>query len=176
MLLEFISANLSIILCFLLGIGLLVVEVFMPGFGLPGISGILLEIISVVLMYNSYGGLAALGLTIVVLAVMGIVVSVTLRSASKGRLSKSSIILNDRETVEDGYTATTDMEVFLGKEGVTLTPLRPTGMAEFEGVKLNVISDGEYVEKDVPVRIHHVEGARVVVRRLSRTDRASAGR
>ena len=34
---EFILANLPIFLCFLLGMGLLIVEVFMPGFGLPGI-------------------------------------------------------------------------------------------------------------------------------------------
>ena len=50
--------------------------------------------------------------------------------------------------------------------GVTTTVLRPTGMAEFEGVKLNVVADGEYIPKDARVRVDHVEGARVVVRRL----------
>ena len=58
------------------------------------------------------------------------------------------------------------MEVFLGKEGVTTTVLRPTGMAEFEGVKLNVVADGEYIPKDVPVRVERVEGSRVVVRKM----------
>lgn len=163
---EFVLANLPIILFFLIGIGLLVAEVFMPGFGLPGISGIVLEVVSIVLMYRSYGGLAALGLTIIILAVMGIVISIALRSASKGRLSKSSIILNESETVEDGYSAIKDMDVFLGKEGITTTVLRPTGMAEFDGVKLNVVSDGEYIEKDVRVRVDHVEGVRIVVRRI----------
>ena len=79
---ELISANLTIILCFFFGIGLLIVEVFMPGFGLPGISGIVLEVISVVLVYTNYGGLAALGMTIVILAVIGITISIALRSAS----------------------------------------------------------------------------------------------
>ena len=49
---------------------------------------------------------------------------------------------------------------------MTTTVLRPTGMAEFDGVKLNVVADGEYIPKDVRVRVDHVEGARVVVRRL----------
>lgn len=164
--LEFIAANLPIIVCFILGIGMLIAEVFMPGFGLPGISGIILEVIAIALMYVSHGPLAALGLTIVVLAVIAIGISLSLRSASKGRLSKSPIILNDQETAQDGYSATADMDVFLGKEGVATTVLRPVGMATFDGVKLNVVADGEYIPKDTPVRIDRVEGSRVVVRKL----------
>ncbi len=163
--LEFLLANLPIILCALFGVGLLMVEVFIPGFGLPGISGIILEVVAIVLTYLNHGGLAALGLTLVILAVVGITVSVALRSATKGRLSKSKLILNDTETSADGYVTTTDMDVFLGKEGDAVTVLRPAGMAEFDGVKLNVVSDGEYIPKGTRVRIARVEGARVVVRR-----------
>ena len=45
--------------------------------------------------------------------------------------------------------------------------LRPTGMAEFDGVKLNVQSDGEFIPKDVLVKVERVEGARIVVRRTA---------
>lgn len=162
---DFLSANLAIVICFIIGVALLVAEVFMPGFGVAGITGILLEIACIVLTYLRYGGLAALGVTIVVLAVTGISISVSLRSATKGRLSKSAILLNASETAADGYSATTDMDVFLGKEGETVTILRPTGMAEFDGVKLNVVADGEYIPKGTPVKVQRVEGARVVVRR-----------
>ena len=41
---EILLENLPILICFVLGMGLLVVEVFMPGFGLPGIAGIILAI------------------------------------------------------------------------------------------------------------------------------------
>lgn len=105
-------------------------------------------------------------MTLIILAVVGIVISLALRSVNKGRLSKSPIILNDEESAAEGYVATRDMEVFLGKEGVTTTVLRPAGMAEFDGVKLNVVADGEYIPKDARVRVDHVEGARVVVRKL----------
>ncbi len=47
---TFIAANLPAILCALIGVGLLVAEIFMPGFGVAGISGIILEIIAVYLM------------------------------------------------------------------------------------------------------------------------------
>lgn len=156
---------LPILICFVLGLGFLVAEMFMPGFGLPGISGIILELIAIVLVYLRFGGLAALGMTLIVLALVAIALSLALRSVNKGRLSKSSVILSAEETPEEGYVATQDMDVFLGREGVTTTVLRPTGMAEFDGVKLNVSADGEYIARDEPVRVIRVEGARVVVKK-----------
>ena len=62
--LEIILANLPILVCFVLGIILLTVEVFMPGFGLPGISGIVFELVSIVLTYTRHGGMAALCVTL----------------------------------------------------------------------------------------------------------------
>ena len=165
--LEIVLANLPILACFLLGLVLLIVEVFMPGFGLPGITGIILEIVCIILTYVGHGSMAALGVTLIILAVIAITISLALRSANKGRLSKSAVILTETESTEDGYVATRDMEVFLGKNGVTTTVLRPTGMAEFDGVKLNVQSDGEYIAKGEMVRVDRVDGARVVVRRTA---------
>ena len=164
--LEFLLANLPIVICFIVGVGLLVLEVFLPGFGVPGITGIALEVAAIVLIYLGHGPLAALGMTILVLAIIALAISLSLRSVTKGRLSKSPIILKDQENNADGYSASEDMDVFLGKEGVTTTVLRPAGMAEFDGVKLNVVADGEYIPKDTPVRVDHVEGARIVVRKL----------
>ena len=164
--LDFIMQNLPILVCFLFGLGMLIVEVFMPGFGLPGISGIVLEIAAVVLTYFRHGGLAALGMTLAILACIAVTISLALRSANKGRLSKSPVILTETENAADGYVATKDMEVFVGREGITTTVLRPSGMAEFDGVKLNVVADGEYIAREVPVYVDHVEGARIVVRRV----------
>ena len=160
--LEIILTNLPILICFLLGLIFLIIEVFMPGFGLPGIAGVVLEVASIVLAFVKHGGLAALVITLLILAVVGISISIALR-----RLPQSSIILNDTESAAEGYVAVRDMEVFLGREGVTTTVLRPTGMAEFEGVKLNVQADGEFVPKGAAVRVERVEGARVVVRRIA---------
>ncbi len=164
---DFLSTDIAIILFFLIGTALLVIEVFMPGFGVAGISGLVLEVVSISLMFLNHGPLAAFGLTIVVLAVVGVVISVTLRSATKGRLSKSGLVLQRSETTDEGYIATQeDMEVFIGKEGVVTTTLRPVGMAEFEGVKLNVVSDAEFIPKGTPVRVTRVDGMRVIVRKI----------
>lgn len=162
--LEWIAVNLPMLVCFILGIGLMVLEAFMPGFGLPGISGILLEVAAIVLTWLNHGPVAALGMTLLVLSVVAIAISMSLRSAANGKLSRSKLILKDTESNEAGYRSAADMEVFLGKEGETTTVLRPTGMAEFDGVKLNVVSDGEFISAGEKVRIVRVEGSRVLVR------------
>jgi len=164
--LDFILTNLPIIIFFLVGIGLLVAEVFLPGFGLPGISGIIMEIVTVWITWNNHGPVAALGMTIIILAVIAITISIALKSAARGRLSKSSFILNHEESLAEGYSATTDMDVFLGKEGTTTTVLRPAGIADFDGVRLNVVSEGEFIPANMKVRIEQVEGARIMVRPL----------
>lgn len=162
---EAVAVNLPIILLFLFGMGLLIVEAFMPGFGLPGITGSILEIAAIVLTYIHHGGYAALGVTVCILAIMGLVVSLVLRSASKGKLSKSPMIHNESEDAS-ALDNSEDLKVFIGKQGITTTVLRPTGMAEIEGMRLNVEAEGEFIPKDTPVQVHRVDGRNLIVKTL----------
>ena len=123
-----------------------------------------MEIVAIVLTWVNHGPVASLGLTIIVLSLIAIAISMSLRSATRGRLSRSKIILKERESNEAGYRSAEDMQVFLGREGETTTVCRPTGMAEFDGVKLNVVSEGEFIPAGTRVRIVLVEGSRIVVR------------
>ena len=165
--LEFIAANLPIIVCFLLGIGLLMLEAFMPGFGAPGITGIVLEVITLVLTWYTHGPMATLGMLLVVLSVLAIAISVSLRSVASGKLKNSKIILNDTESNEAGYRSNEDMQVFLDRIGMTTTVLRPTGMADFDGVRLNVVSEGDFVPSGEKVQVIRIEGSRIVVRKAA---------
>lgn len=164
--LNFCVANLPIIICFLLGIGFLILEAFMPGFGAPGITGVVLEVITLVLAWNAHGPMATLGLLLIVLATLAIAISTSLRSLSKGKLGKSTFILNETESNEAGYRTTEDMQVFVGREGTASTVLRPTGIADFDGVRLNVSSEGDFIAAGTKVRIISVEGHKILVRTI----------
>ena len=153
-----------IIICFIIGIGLLVLEAFMPGFGLPGITGVILEVIALSLTWVEHGALVTLGMLLVVLSILAIAISMSLRSATKGKLSKSQLIHHESETNEAGYRSTDDLQVFLGREGQAVTVLRPTGIADFDGVRLSVSSEGDYVATGTSVRIIKVEGSKIIVR------------
>lgn len=166
MVIDFVSANLSIVICFIAGMALLVVETFLPGIGLPGISGVILGLVSVGITLVQHGPVAAMCVLLVFIAMLTLAVSVSLRSAAKGRLSKSRLILHERESNEAGYRSVEDMQVFVGREGVCKSVLRPAGVAEFDGVRLNVMSEGGFVENGEPVRIVHVDGNNVIVRKI----------
>lgn len=159
---EFIALNLPLILCLAVGVALLVLEVFVPGFGLPGISGLILISIGVFMTWYHYGVVAGLAVTLIALAVAGISISVSIKSASTGKLSKSALVLND--VIEPEENA--EMNALLGKEGEALTVLNPSGTAEFDGVRLSVVSEGSYLEKGARVKVMLVEGNRIVVREI----------
>lgn len=164
--LEIIAANLPIIICFLIGIGLLIMEAFMPGFGAPGITGIVLEVITLVMTWFEHGPIATLAMLLIVLLVLAIAISTSLRSIASGRLSKSSLVHADTESNEDGYRSVEDLAVFMDKEGTATSVLRPTGIADFDGVRLNVSSEGDFIPAGTKVRIIKVEGAKILVRAL----------
>jgi NAD(P)-dependent dehydrogenase (short-subunit alcohol dehydrogenase family) len=53
---------------------------------------------------------------------------------------------------------------FVGREGTTTSVLRPTGIADFDGVRMNVSSEGSFVQAGVKIRIISVEGQKILVR------------
>lgn len=160
--LDVILTNLPLVLCLLVGVALLVLEVFVPGFGLPGISGLVLLSVGIVITWTTYGSVAGLAVTLIALALAGISISVSIKSAATGKLSKSALILNQvTQPVEHE-----DTEELVGKEGITATVLNPVGIAEFDGVRLNVVSEGSYMAKGAKVRIAQIDGAKIIVREI----------
>jgi membrane-bound serine protease (ClpP class) len=164
-LLNWITLNLPILICLLVGMGLLVVELIIPGFGLPGGAGLALVVAALIMTWNAAGPLAALGVFIMIAALMGIAVAIVVRSTRGGRLSRSSLVLRDASTSAVKPEGGSDPDVVsIGREGRALTPLRPAGMADMEGERLNVVSEGEFIPKGARVVIERIEGARVVVK------------
>lgn len=75
------------------------------------------------------------------------------------------LVLHAEERAEAGYVATGEHESLLGKEGVAYTPLRPSGTGLFDGRRVNVAADGEFIARDSRIRVIEIEGNRIVVRR-----------
>jgi len=139
---------------------LLVVEMCIPGFGLPGVMGSVLAVVGVVAMQPT--PLQAFVLVVIYVVLLCIALAICMHSAVRGRFANSRFVLND--TATDAEQAQhNDLAYFIGKTGVTRTPLRPSGIAEFDGVKLSVVSEGEFVEKETNVRVDRVSGNRIVV-------------
>lgn len=148
------------VILFILGFLLVIVEMFNPGFGVPGALGIVFLIAGVIVTAETVEQGILMG--VVILAILAVMLTIVLYSASKGRLSKK-LILKDATDRQSGFSGTEDMKYLLGKSGKTVTPLRPAGCADLDGVRLDVVTRGEFIEKDVPVTVIEVEGNRIVV-------------
>ena len=159
------------ILMFVVGLGLLLLEIFViPGFGIAGISGIILVIASIFFSMvgeNPFIDSDAVSNAIVRLS-FGLLAAIVLLFLLARFLPKSNLfkkfILSEEEKAAEGYTSRTNLSELLGAEGVALTTLRPAGTAEFNGKRVDVVTDSEYIEHGKPVIVTAVEGMRVVVR------------
>jgi len=153
-------------LCLLAGLVLLMVEVFMPGFGIPGIGGILLLIGGIAAAWTHYGATVGMGVTLAVAALVAAAISIALKLVASGKFKREGLTLESSSVDVEKQEAVKEMQLFVGKEGRTKTALHPVGDAEFDCGKLNVISDDGYIEKDSPVRINRVEGTQIYVTRI----------
>lgn len=158
---QLVTGNIPALVMMIAGFMLLVIEMYIPGFGLAGISGTALMVGGIALMGPT--PLQALILVLISVIALGIAFSLAMRSISKGRLSRSKLVLNEALN-QKSETEAEDLACFVGMVGQTHTALRPAGIAEFDGVKLNVVSDGDFVSNHRHVRVERVEGNRIVVR------------
>ena len=155
------SLNLIMIIGFVIGSGLIIVEAFIPGFGVAGIGGIVLEIVALRCCWLLHGTVPTLLALVGVLLLIGLAVFLSYRSAMNGRLSKSHLVLKDTETA----AGENKPDHWIGMEGVTVTALRPAGQIEIGGVRLNAASSGDFIEKGSPVTVTGMEGDHYVIRR-----------
>lgn len=151
------------IVIFILGICLLIFEVFVPDFGVAGIIGFLL-IIGGVYLTNNDLSTALRDLSIAVVAASFLFIMLIRRGYSLTHLQK--LVLQNNLDKESGFSSNTDASAYLGKTGKTTTPLRPSGKVQFEDTELDVVSTGEHIDTNVSVIVTKVEGYKIIVRRV----------
>lgn len=157
------NSNWTALVLFATGLLLLVVEGFVPGFGLPGISGIGFVIAGTVLAMGSISSaIASLSIAIILTTIVTVIL---LKLGFRSKLL-DRVILKTEHKREKGYLSVDSSDMHLNKTGISVTELRPSGFIEIDGKKLDVLSDGSFIPKDVQVEVFRVEGSKIFVRRV----------
>lgn len=145
-----------------IGCALLILECFVPGIGIAGILGGLLCIIGIIGLIPYIGWF-------VILVIMAIIIAVLLsiyffaKTADRG---KNPFVLSSKTDKESGFTANDDNSDILGKCGVAYTQLRPSGIAVIEDRRVDVVTDGEFIEAGTQVCVTDIQGRRIIVKKI----------
>lgn len=162
------------------GLMLLAVEIFViPGFGIAGIVGILAMLAGLTMALVGQGATAraffgAAGRVSFSLLVAAGAAAVVLRAMPRTAIGRR-LLLETALPSRGGYASApeTDRD-WLGRVGRTVSPLRPAGIVDIDGKRVDVVSDGELIEAGSTVIVTRVDGNRIVVRRHHATGGAHA--
>lgn len=159
------------LLLVLAGVALLVLEVFViPGFGVAGVLGILAVIGGLVLSMMGAGAapqFILLTLARVALALLFALAAslVLLRFLPRLPFGRKLILDTGLDTGKGYVSPPASDSHWLGKSGRAASTLRPAGIADIGGERVDVVSEGEFVDAGEPISVIRVDGNRIVVRK-----------
>lgn len=154
-------AGMEAIILLLLGIILIVAEFFVASsiLGLIGIGSVIAS------LFMSGASLSHMSMSIAIAFIVAIAAAVILfKWIGMDRGIFRHIVLRDSATNEHGYVSAENRLDLIGRDGKTVTPLRPSGTAVVNGERLDVVSEGGFIDTDTNVKVVKVEGVRIVVR------------
>ena len=147
---------------FLLGFALIILDIFVtPGVDVVGVLGLLCICAGMVYAYVALGTGSALAAAAIGLASIAILVWLAFRHRPWQRFVLQSEIGQD----ESGGAAPSRRALTVGQTGESLSPLRPSGRARFDGNNVDVVTQGDFIEEGTAISVLSVAGHRVVVQR-----------
>jgi membrane-bound serine protease (ClpP class) len=151
-----LTAILVIVALMACGMVLLIAEVaIIPGFGVAGIGAAGLILGGAAFAWSRFGVEWGVGSFLL----SGAATYAILKIMPRTRAGKSLVLSTElKKSAVDNKT-----QELVGRDGRTITALRPAGAAEIDGRRLDVVTDGVFVEAGQSVRVVSVEGARIVV-------------
>ncbi len=175
------------ILLVMIGFVLIAVEIFLiPGFGFCGVLGIITVIGGIIMAMIPHipqvPDLPNVTFNPMIMesylnrALLNMVLSIVISGAGMFVLAKylpntslyGQLVLQTAESTSDGFVSVNIEEntKLIGKSGKTLTDLRPSGTAVFDDKRIDVVSNGDYIDKDEEITVIETNGPRIVVERI----------
>jgi len=144
---------------------LIIAEVFVPSGGLISLCALACLIGGAVIFFQHSATAGWIGVGIAFIMIPGVLIF-TYRIFPKTRFGKSVTLTPPERQQGDAIPDTSELKEMLGEVGVVLTPLRPVGMCDFSGKRVECVAEGGYVDKDKKVKVIDVESTQLTVRMI----------
>ena len=144
-------------ICFIIGIIFLIIEIFIPGFGIFGICGIALTGFSIIFKICIGDSVEEVLWTLLVAVIVIIVLlSIFIYSARKGLISKSDLMNNG--TALPTFYNSSNLEFLIGEKGECVSDLKPIGKVKIENDIYDATSLNGYLDLGAKIEVVSVEG------------------
>lgn len=150
-----------------IGLLLLAAELFLPTAGILGVLGTAAVItgVTIAFQYSSTQGVVAMIVVVVLVPSVGPLLMAYVPRTPLGR--RFFLATPSEDDTIASMPVNLELEQLRGRYGKTLSPLRPSGVADFDGRRVDVMSEGTLVEAGRWVKVMEVKASRVVVREVS---------
>jgi membrane-bound serine protease (ClpP class) len=148
-----------------------VLEVFViPGVTVAGVGGIIALVAGLGMTLVGAGATVS----VIMSALARVAISILLAMAGAYALLRMlprlpfgrRLVLEAGMAADRGYVSAAESDrLWVGRAGTALSPLRPAGIAEIDGSRLDVVSDGDFIDAGSAIEVTRVDGNRIVVRR-----------
>ena len=142
---------------------LIIAEVFVPSGGLISIAALACLAGGIILFFDRSTTAGWIGVIIAIIMIPSVLI-IAYRIFPKTRFGKNATLSPPQRQQGDAIPDTPRLKEMLGAEGIVLTPLRPVGMCDFSGQKVECVAESGYVVKGKKVKVINVESTRVTVR------------
>lgn len=149
----------------LLGTLLIVIEVYLiPGFNVAGITGAAVILFGVGMAFSDAGSTGGI---ITLLAAVFLIGGTFTWMWKSGAWDRFVLETNLKRDDDDVARESENRSKYLGRSGVALTPLRPTGVAEIDGDRIEVVTEGDFIASGSRIKVVAMDRRRYFVRLLT---------
>ena len=151
------------VLLFLACAALLIAEVFIPSGGILSIISMGCLIGGLVIFFKHNTTMGIVGITVALIMIPAVLVA-AYKFLPDSRLGKKVFLSPPERQKGDAIPDTDELKHMLGAVGSVITPLRPVGMVDFDGNRIECVSESGFIENDNNVKVIKVEGTQLTVR------------
>ncbi len=149
------------------GLFLMGAEIFVPG-GILGLLGGIALIGAVITGFVAFGPQGGTIAAILILVFLALSIVAWMLIVPRSRLGKA-LTLSD--STRDYKGTSPKLKDYVGKEGVALTPLTPSGLIKINGERIDVVAEGKWIDKGSRVRVVNATGNHVTARKIDTPDK-----
>jgi len=144
---------------------LIIAEIFVPSGGLISLFALACVIGGAVIFFQYSITAGWIGIGIATIMIPAVLIF-AYRIFPKTRFGKSVTLTPPRRQQGDAIPDTSELKKLLGEVGMVLTPLRPVGMCDFAGQRVECVAESGYVDKGKKVKVINVESTQLTVRTI----------